>query len=130
MPIFSDALAFRIIDSVAIVFAQAYHLARARVASCASPVLRLMAQRDPVSWEIELLRRELDILRGQRENLPPHRRPGYWPDPRLAILQIMRMRNWSGVQVAKRISDNCCCVASPQPRLVALRLAQKPPRRR
>ena len=74
MPIFSDAAAFRIIDSVAIV------LARARVAACASPVLRLMAHRDHVSWEMELLRRELDILRGQRENLPPRRRPGCSPN--------------------------------------------------
>ncbi len=102
MPIFSDAAAFRIIDSVAIVLAQAYQLARARVAACASPVLRLMAHRDHVSWEMELLRRELEILRGQRENLPPHGRPGYSPDQRLAILQIMRLRNWSTTLVAKR----------------------------
>ena len=59
MPIFSDAAAFRIIDSVAIALAQAYQLARARVAACASPVLRLMAHLDHVSWEMELLRREL-----------------------------------------------------------------------
>ena len=102
MPIFSDAAAFRIIDSVAIVLAQAYQLARARVAACASPVLRVMAQRDHVCCEMELLRRELAVLRGQRENLAPHRRPEYSPDQRLAILQIMRLRNWNTTLVTQR----------------------------
>ena len=102
MPLFTESTAFRIIDSVAIVLAQAYQLARARVATCASPVLRLMAHRDQASWEMDLVRRELDVFRGQRENLAPHRRPEYSSDQRLAILQIMRLRDWSATLVAKR----------------------------
>lgn len=39
MPLFTESTAFRIIESVAIVLAQAYQLARARVAACASSVL-------------------------------------------------------------------------------------------
>ena len=67
MPLFTESSAFRIIDAVAIILAEAYQLARARVAACASPVLRLMAQRDHISWKTQLLRRELDGLRGQRD---------------------------------------------------------------
>ena len=98
MPVFSDATAFRIFDSVAIVMSQAYQLARTRVAACASPVLRLMAQRDHVSWETQLLRRELEILRGQRENLPAHRRPGYSPNylPQHSALYCASSRHLSG----------------------------------
>ena len=49
-----------------------------------------------------MLRRKLEILRDQRENLPSHRRPDYSPDQRLAILQIMRLRNWNTTLVANR----------------------------
>jgi len=132
MPLFTESTAFRIIDSVAIVLAQAYQLARARVAACASPVLRLMAHRDQVSWEMDLFRRELDILRGQRENLAPHRRPEYSPNQRLAILQVMRLRDWTPVQGAKRfiLHPNTVTVCSkPSARLDAasglIRLSQR-----
>ena len=102
MPLFTESTAFRIIDSVAVVLAQAHQLARARMAACASPVLRLIAHRDQLARELELLRRELGVLRGQRENLAPHRRPEYSPDQRLAILQIMRLRGWNAKDTAER----------------------------
>ena len=38
-PLFADAAVLRIIDSVAIVLAQAYQLVRMRLSSCPSPVL-------------------------------------------------------------------------------------------
>jgi len=47
MALFADKTALRIIDSMAILIGQAYHLARCRVASGSSPVLRMMTQREP-----------------------------------------------------------------------------------
>jgi transposase InsO family protein len=92
----------RLVDSVAIVLSQAYQLARVRLASAASPILRLLVQRDQTLTEVELLRRELAILRSQRENLPPHRRPDYRPEQRLAILQLRRLREWNIRKTAQR----------------------------
>ena len=100
-PLFIDATALRIIDSLAIVFAEAYQLVRIRLASNTSPVLRIVVERDQMAWEIEILRRDFAVLRSQRENIPPHRRPTFSPEQRLAILQNMRLRNWN----AKRIAD-------------------------
>jgi hypothetical protein len=40
----------RLVDSVAIVMSQAYQLARVRLASAASPILRLLVQRDHGGW--------------------------------------------------------------------------------
>lgn len=102
MSLFANATALRVIDAMAIVLCQALQLARARIASAASPVLRMMAERDHAVSEVELLRRELDIFRGQREAMPPHRRPDYSPQQRLAILQLMRLRDWNIGVVAKR----------------------------
>ena len=101
MRLFTDATALRIIDSLAIVFAQAYQLVRMRLSSCSSPVLRMTVQRDQMAWELEISRREIAVLRGQRKNIPPHRRPKFTSEQRLAIVQIMRLRNWN----AKRIAD-------------------------
>jgi putative transposase len=83
-----------VLDSLAIVISQAYQLARVRLASAASPVLRLLVQRDQALSEGELLRREVAILRRQRAAMPPHRRPEYGPEQRLAILQLGRLRGW------------------------------------
>lgn len=46
MSLLSSATVFRLVDSIAIVLAQAYQLARARLASAASPIVRLLVQRD------------------------------------------------------------------------------------
>ena len=79
MPLLSSVAVLRLVDSMAILLSQAYQLARARLASAGSPVLRLLVQRDREIMEVDLLRRELEIFRAQRQCLPPHRRPGYRP---------------------------------------------------
>lgn len=93
---------WKIMDSVSHVFSQAYTLARARAASSASPIIRLMAYRDHAHWEVKLLERELEVLRGQRSKLPPRCRPIYSPTQRIEILQIMRLRGWTASQAAER----------------------------
>ena len=55
-------------------------LACSRVAAAASPVLRLMTQRDHIHAELDLVQRELQILRDQRAGLRPHKRPDYAPE--------------------------------------------------
>ncbi len=102
MKLLSNTAALQIIDSVAIVLGQAMQLARARVASVGSSVLRMMAERDHAYSETELLRRELEIFRGQREAMRSHKRPDYPPAQRLAILQVMRLRSWNTVVTARR----------------------------
>ena len=96
MPLFTNTTALKIIDAVAIVLSEAYQLARCRLASAESPVLRLATQRDQIHVEMDLLRRELEILRGARGAVPPHKRPDYNPEQRLTILQLMRLRGWRG----------------------------------
>ena len=95
LSLLSSVTVLRLVDSMAIVLAQAYQLARARLASAASPIMRLLVQRDQEATEGDLLRREVEIFRAQREGLPPHRRPDYRPEQRLAILQLRRLRGWS-----------------------------------
>jgi len=46
MPLLSPAAVRRLIDSMAIVLSQAYQLARLRLASAGSPIVRLLVQRD------------------------------------------------------------------------------------
>jgi putative transposase len=55
----------------------------------------MLVQRDHALGEVELLRRELAILRAQREQIPAHRRPEYSPPQRVAILQLKRLRGWN-----------------------------------
>src|SRR5579862_8823939 len=101
-PMLSLPAALRLVDGVAIVLSRAYQLARVRLASAASPVLRMMVQRDYAVSEVELLRRECSILRAQRQQMLPHRRPDYPSEQRLAILQLLRLRGWSIKQAAER----------------------------
>jgi len=61
-----------------------------------------MCQRDHAHGTIELLRRELHILRAQRQSMPPHRRPDYLAEQRLAILQLKRLRGWTIGKTAQR----------------------------
>lgn len=46
MPLFTSTTVLRIVDSIAIILSQALQLARAWVSSAASPVLRMMVERD------------------------------------------------------------------------------------
>src|SRR4051812_20251142 len=101
VPLLSSTTVLQIIDSVAMVVNQAYRMARLRLTSTASPIIRMMVQRDHAICELELLRRELEIFRGQRESLPPHRRPDYEPRQRFAILQHRRLRGWSVKKTAQ-----------------------------
>jgi putative transposase len=98
----SPSAVWSLVDAIAIVLAQAYQLARIRLASTASPVMRLLCQRDHAHSTLELLKRELSILRSQRESVPPHRRPDYLPEQRLAILQLKRLRGWGVRKTARR----------------------------
>jgi len=50
MALLSSATVLRLVDSVAIVLAQAYQLARARLASAASPIVRLLGHRGRPTW--------------------------------------------------------------------------------
>jgi transposase InsO family protein len=84
------------------VFSQAYQLARTRLASAGSPVLRLVVERDHAVTELELLRREIVILRASRAHMPPQRRPEYPPEQRLAILQLRQLRGWNIAETAER----------------------------
>ena len=87
---------------MAVVLAKAMQTARIRLSAAASPLLRLMIQRDHAVTESALLRRELDILRTSRAALPPHRRPDYPPEQRMAIIQLMRLRGWNVTTTAGR----------------------------
>lgn len=102
MPWFTSTSTLKIIDSVAIVIAQAYQLARCRLASTASPVLQLIMNRDELLAEVAWLKRELEILRSQRADMAPKKRPAYSSEQRLAIVQLMRQRGWSIAIVYKR----------------------------
>ena len=95
MSLLSSAAMLSLVDSMAIVLSQAYQLAQARPASAAPPIPRLVVQRGRAFTEVDLLRREMKVFRAQRGGLPPHRRPDYRPEQRLAILQFRRLRGWS-----------------------------------
>ena len=69
MPLLSSATVPSLVDSMAILLSQAYQLARVRLASAGSPILRLLVQRDQEATEVDLLRRELEVFRAQRERL-------------------------------------------------------------
>ena len=91
-----------VVDAMAVVLAQAMQTARTRLSAAATPLLRLMIQRDHAVTESALLRRELEILRTSRAAISPHRRPDYPPEQRLAIIQLMRLRDWNVKTAAKR----------------------------
>ena len=64
MPAWSNSTVLHLIDSVAIAIAQGYMLARARLISHPSPVIRLAAASDAASWDapIKNLERDFDRL--------------------------------------------------------------------
>jgi putative transposase len=97
-----SSIILSLIDSIAVLLSQGYQLARIRLASTASPVMRLICQRDHAVTGREHLKRELAILRASRRSMPPHKRPEYPARQRLAILQLKRHRGWSNAKTAKQ----------------------------
>ena len=95
MSLLFSAAMLSLADSLAIILSRVHQFARACLASAASPILRLLVQRDQVVTEVELFRRELDIVRAQRKGLTPHRRPAYRPAQRSTILHLRRLRGRS-----------------------------------
>ena len=91
-----------VVATISNLFAQAYMLARTRAASHPSPIVRLMAGRDHLNWEGRLLEREAAVLRGQRAEMNPHKRPEYNATHRAEVLQVMALRGWSVSQAAER----------------------------
>ena len=91
-----------LIGIISNVIAQAYELARQRLASSGSPVLRMMIQRDHAVTDASLSDREMAVLRGSREGMKPKSRPAYSGAQRLEILQIMRLRGWTIAETAAR----------------------------
>ena len=85
-----NSTVLQVIDSIATCIAQGYMLARARLASHPSPVVRLAAARDNAVWDARLLERELAVFRKERERIPAKHRPHYTPTHRLEMRQIMR----------------------------------------
>ncbi len=74
MHTWSNSSILLFIDSVAIAIAQGYMLARARLVSHPSPVVRLAAARDAAVWDAALLERELAVFRQERERIPAKQR--------------------------------------------------------
>ena len=91
-----------LIGTISNVIAYAYGLARERLASSGSSIMRMMIQRAHAVANDALLERELAVLRGQREKMKPKSRPDYSGAHRLEILQIMRYRDWTIAETAKR----------------------------
>lgn len=89
-------------DGVAILFMCAATTARSRMLEHASPLIRLLAQRDAIHHDASLLERELAILRSQRCRRPAHQRPHYSPAERSQILEVMRFRGWSAKEAGAR----------------------------
>jgi len=62
----------------------------------------MMIQRDHALAETELLRREIAILRGQRQDTRSHQRSAYSPEQHFAIVQLKRLRGWTLAETARR----------------------------
>jgi transposase InsO family protein len=76
--------------------------ARARMLEHASPLIRLLGQRDALYHDVSLLERELAVFRGQRQRNPAHQRPHYTPSQRAKILEVMKLRGWSAKEAGIR----------------------------
>ena len=70
----SNSSVLQFIEAIAIAIAQGYILARARIASHPSPVLRLAAVRDAIAWDAAFLERALAVFRQERERISQNRR--------------------------------------------------------
>ena len=68
----------------------------------ASPLVRLLGQRDALHHDASLLERELAVFRSQRERKAAHQRPHYSPAERAQILEVMKLRGWSAKEAGVR----------------------------
>jgi transposase len=87
---------------IAAIFMRAAVLARTRMLHHASPIVRIMGQRDAASHDATLLERELEVFRSQRCRKLTHQRPLYCPIERAQIPKVMKLRGWSTKQTAQR----------------------------
>ena len=85
----------RLMQETTIYFAQCYEITRQRTIGNPSSFKRLMTQRDDTFLDAALCQREIAVLRRNREKIPQHQRPHYFPRDRSEILQTMRLRGWS-----------------------------------
>ncbi|MEN1705640.1 MAG: hypothetical protein AAGJ54_09040 [Planctomycetota bacterium] len=89
-------------DTVATLFACAATTVRARMLAHASPLVRVIGQRDALHIERLLLERELAVFRSQRFRRPAKQRAFYAPEERAEILRVMRLRGWSPKEAGER----------------------------
>lgn len=98
----SERVPWALADGIATAFMCAAMLARTRMLDHASPIVRMMAQRDASSHDAALLEREIEIFRSQRQRRPAHQRSHYAPTERAQILEVMKLRGWSARETAER----------------------------
>jgi hypothetical protein len=90
---------------------------RAWAANCPNARIRLKARLDRAQQEIALLREQMRINNVRMELIPPHRRPHYPPQERMAILELKAARGWSLKQTAKAFLVTSATIASWMKRL-------------
>jgi transposase InsO family protein len=74
--------------------------ARGRAAGSAGSQERFWAENERLSNECALLREEIRIKDLRMAQIPPHKRPRYRPEERMAILELRAARGWSIKQTA------------------------------
>ncbi len=74
--------------------------ARGRAAGGASSQERFSAENERLSEECALLREEIRIKDLRMAQIPPHKRPRYRPQERMAILELRAARGWTIKQTA------------------------------
>ena len=79
--------------------------------------VRLKAENDRLTEEVELLREELRIKDARMAGIDPHHRPRYPPQQRMAILELKTARHWSLEQTARAFLVTAATVASWMKRL-------------
>ena len=93
---------WEVAEGIATTFMCAAVTARARMLEHASPLIRLLGQRDALHHDACLLERELAVFRSRRERKPAHQRPHYSPAERAQIVEIMKLRGWSAKEAGAR----------------------------
>ena len=86
--------------------------ARAWAADSINARVRLPAENDRLLAECGLLREELRIKDLRLAQMPPHRRPHYRPQERMAILELRAARGWSLKQTGDAFLVTSATIAS------------------